>query len=130
MCYLFAGSISSQYNTFSMAIGFSLGLSDFQLTDLSKMPSFLRTSAFHGYFNYIVSNLHKPVSRGTRTFYIEHTFMNMARYLNSWSWMIDRWRPSSIWLTRVALLDRIAIARLRSRSTYTFKLSLLSCMNQ
>ena len=28
------------FNTFNMAIGFSLGLSDFQLTDLSKMPSF------------------------------------------------------------------------------------------
>ena len=37
-------------SAFSMAIGFSLGLSDFQLTDLSKMPSFLRKSASHGYF--------------------------------------------------------------------------------
>ena len=58
VCYLFAGSISSQYNTFSMAaIGFLLGLSHFQLTDLSMMPSFLRKSAFHGYF--VVSNPHK-----------------------------------------------------------------------
>ena len=54
VCYQFAGSISSPYNTFSTAIGFSLGLSDFQLTDLSKMPSFLRKS---GYF--VVSNPHK-----------------------------------------------------------------------
>ena len=57
VCYQFAGSISSLYNTFSTAIGLSLGLSDFQLTDLSKMPSFLRKSAFHGYF--VVSNPHK-----------------------------------------------------------------------
>ena len=57
VCYQFAGSISSLYNTFSTAIGFSLGLSDFQLTDLPKMPSFLRKSAFHGYF--VVSNPHK-----------------------------------------------------------------------
>ena len=46
VCYQFAGSISSQYDTFSVAIGFSLGLSDFELTDLSKMPSFLRKTLF------------------------------------------------------------------------------------
>ena len=52
VCYQFAGSISSQYNTISIyiAIGFLLGLSDFQLTDLSKMPLFLRKSTFYGYF--------------------------------------------------------------------------------
>ena len=33
-----------------IAIGFLLGLSDFQLTDLSKMPLFLRKSTFYGYF--------------------------------------------------------------------------------
>ena len=49
-CYQFAGSISSQYNTISIAIGFLLGLSDFQLTDLSRMPLFLRKSTFYGYF--------------------------------------------------------------------------------
>ena len=45
------------YNVFSMAIGFSLGVLDFQLTDLSKMSSFLKRSAFHGYF--VVCNPHK-----------------------------------------------------------------------
>ena len=63
VCYQFAGSISRLYNTFSTAIGFSLGLSDFQLTDLSKMPSFLRKSAFHGYF--VVYNPHKYSTMNT-----------------------------------------------------------------
>ena len=51
VCYQFAGSISSLYNTFSMAI---VGLSDFQLTDLSKMPSFLKER-----FSRLFSNPHK-----------------------------------------------------------------------
>ena len=39
VCWL---HIKSIYNTFSVAIGFLLGLSDFEPTDLSKMPLFPR----------------------------------------------------------------------------------------
>ena len=85
VCWLHIKSI--QHALFSMAIGFSLGLSDFQLTDLSKMPAFMRKSAFHDYF--VLSNPYKQLcilfvverSRGTRSLYIEHTFMYMACYL-------------------------------------------------
>ena len=80
----------------SMAIGFSLSLFDFQLTNLSKMLSFLRKSAFHSYF--VVSNPHKRLctllvverSRGARSFYIERTFMSITSSVSSsWSLMID-----------------------------------------
>ena len=47
MCYQFAGSISTLYSKFSTAIGFSLGLSSFQLTDLSRKALF-KSSPFAG----------------------------------------------------------------------------------
>ena len=60
---------------------FSSVFLDFQLTNLSKMPSFQRKSAFDGYF--VVSNnlsikrfcilLVVEQSCGARSFYIEHT---------------------------------------------------------
>ena len=95
VCYQFAGSISSLYNMFSTAIGFSLGLSDFQLTDLSKMPSFLRKSAFHGYF--VVSNPHKRLCIlhacalvvTWSTFILYRAHHRAYRLLSSWSWMIN-----------------------------------------
>ena len=40
----------SLYNKMDLLAYFSQVFLDFQLTDLSKMPSFLRKSAFHGYF--------------------------------------------------------------------------------
>ena len=60
----------------------------FQLTDLSKMPLFPRKSAFHGYF--VVSDPHKRLcillvieqSRGARSFYIEHTLMQVMSFLD------------------------------------------------
>ena len=120
VCYQFADSISSLYNVFSMAIGFSLGVLDIQLTDLSKMPSFLRKSAFHGYF--VVSNPHKRLcillvverSRETRSFYLEHTFVIDGAHL--------------AWLTRILILvDRIAIAAFSIYLYFQSKF-LLSCM--
>ena len=42
--------VSYSYNKVDLLACFSSVFLDFQLTDLSKMPSFQRKSAFHGYF--------------------------------------------------------------------------------
>ena len=50
VCSKFAAFKWSLYNKVDLPACFSPVFLDFQLTDLSKMPSFLRKSAFHGYF--------------------------------------------------------------------------------
>ena len=50
VCSKFAAFKWSLYNKMELLACLSPVFLDFQLTDLSKMPSFLRKSAFHGYF--------------------------------------------------------------------------------
>ena len=57
VCSKFAASKSSLYDKMDLPACFSPVFLDFQFIDLSKMPSFPRKSAFHGYF--VVSNPHK-----------------------------------------------------------------------
>ena len=57
VCSKFAAFKSSLYDKMDLPACFSPVFLDFQFIDLSKMPSFPRKSAFHGYF--VVSNPHK-----------------------------------------------------------------------
>ena len=57
VCSKFAAFKWRLYNKVDLPACFSPVFLDFQLKDLSKMPSFQRKSAFHGYF--VVYNPHK-----------------------------------------------------------------------
>ena len=106
--------------------GFRQFFLDFQLIDLSKMPSFPRKSAFHGYF--VVSNPHKRLCvllvafnshvEHQCSFYIEHT--RMQGYVVN-SCMDDRWHLA-VWPARLQIfLDLIV-------DLYTFEVSLFSAV--
>ena len=57
---MFAALKSSSYNKMDLPACFSSVFLGFQFTDLSKMPSFPRQSAFHSYF--VVSSPHERLS--------------------------------------------------------------------
>ena len=50
VCSKFAASKSSLYDKMDLPACYSPVFLDFHFINLSKMPSFLRKSAFHGYF--------------------------------------------------------------------------------
>ena len=93
ICPAFAAFKSTLYIKMDLPACFSSVFLGFQLTHLSKVPLFPRKSAFHGYFVvpiHICINSSVRIllvveqSRGARSFYIEHTLMQVMSFFSGW----------------------------------------------